>query len=234
MFRWLWLCLCLWMVALPSAHAAGVESATDEAEALILRKLAEDSAYFKFILAEQKAGRTGDLDASTFAREVKRAQGLEPIIDYIVNTARKNSDGERLDLARVRAKAGGSYVQLATMLNLIGTVRADDYLRAEELARQVDLSVGFGPTQSIEGYQTALTRHYYYLRAVALYHAHEDADAVKWFGQIDADTDVRAMNMRKKKEIESLRLADLSERPIAVTDGRAALGRPPENVLDVL
>ncbi|MCO4748010.1 MAG: hypothetical protein KC912_24670 [Proteobacteria bacterium] len=216
--KWSVWCLVLFcaLFALP-VQAAGIEDAGDQAETLILRKLAEDSAYFKWILSEKKAGRTGDLDAKTFEGEVRRAKGLEPVIDYIVDTARKKPNGERLDLPRIRSQAGGSYIQLATYLNVIGTIRSEDFLRAQQLAEQIDLEVGFGPTQSIEGYRVALTRHYYYLHAIALYHAHEDAKAVQWFGQIDSDTEVQAMNLTRKKEIESLRLADLSQRPIAVT-----------------
>ena len=65
------------------------------------------------------------------------------------------------------------------------------------------------------------------------------------------DMEPRALMRRKESVYKDLALDDesldrhsllqamvehpiLIERPIAVTDGRAALGRPPENVLDVL
>lgn len=209
------LTLMLTLLAAPS-QAAGIEEAEDQAETLILRKLAEDSAYFKYILGERDAGRTGDLDKDTFAKEVRRAEAIEPVLEYVLDTARSTPEGERIDLARVRKASSGTYPNLAVYLNLIGAVRADDFIRAQQLAEQVDLEVGFGPTQSIEGYRVALTRHFYYLNAVANYHVHEDERAVQWFGQIDKDAEVKDMRLARKKEIESLRLAYLSERPVAV------------------
>ncbi|MEZ4317185.1 MAG: CsgG/HfaB family protein [Myxococcota bacterium] len=224
---WFLLALGAWL-AVP-AHAGSLEEAGDEAETLILRKLAEDGAYFKWILAEQKAGRTGDLKPDVFEGEVRRAKTLDPVLESIVESAREQREGERVDVVRVRKAAPTTYTQLALYLNLIGTLRSHDYLRAQALADQIDLKVGFGPTQSIEGYRVALTRHYYYLRAVALYHVQEDAKAVQWFGQIDADTEVRAMNLPRKKEIETLRLADLNTRPIAVASFTSQKGEGDEN-----
>lgn len=204
-------------LGIPTARAQA-PSALDEAEQVILRKLAEDRAYFAWRVKQvgdrkAAAAEIKKIGKENFQKEVDRANTMIPVLDYIINTAEKTDSGERIALSRVKSPI---YEMLGAYLNLIGTVRSKQYSRAKAFADKIDLKVGFGKTQSMEDFMDVLTRHLYYLNGLVRYHLHEDQEAVAWFGQIYADTEVRAMNLEKKRDLVNKRLADLHKLAVAV------------------
>jgi TolB-like protein len=202
-----------------SAVQAASKDALDEAEQIIVRKLSEDKAYFNWRLKQKKKGIVPkDIKKNrkeVFKKEVARARVLVPVIDYIINTANKKKKGERINLKKVKAP---TYRVLSNYLNLIGTIRSGNFERARVIANKINLTVGFGKTQSMKDFGLALTRHLYYMKGIVLYNLREDKKAVRWFGQIKADVEVRAMNLKKKRDLANTRLADLHKKPVAVSN----------------
>ncbi len=198
------------------AGAAAVD-ALDEAEQTIVRKLSEDRAYFAWRIKQKKENTAQAeikrMGKEAFNEEVKRARQLTPVVDYLLTEVEKNREGARISLAKVKSP---TYQMLGNYLNLIGTIRARQYARAKVFAERIDLSVGFGKTQSMPEFMDVLTRHLYYMQAMVRYNLHEDEQAVKWFGQISADTEVKAMSLKKKRDLVNTRLADLHKHAIAV------------------
>jgi len=207
------LALLLSSISIPTFSAE--KNALDEAEGIIYRKLSEDRAYFKWRIKQKKTGeKPKDIKGKVFEDEVKRAKIMVPVLNYILKTVDTKKAGERIVMARVKSPV---YKMLARYLNLIGNVRASSFSMAKANADSIDFSIGFGKTQSMKDYGLKLTRHFYYIKGIVMYHLHEDGDAVQWFGQIKKDEAVKNMNLKLKRDLENTRLADLHKKPIAVT-----------------
>ena len=212
-FKFLVLSILLCLISIPAFSTE--KNALDEAESIIYRKLSEDRAYFKWRIKQKKTGeKPNDIKGQVFEDEIKRSKIMVPVINYMLQTINKKKAGERLEIARVKSPV---YKMLANYLNLIGNVRASNFSRAKSNSDNINLSIGFGKTQSMKDYGLKLTRHYYYIKGIIMYHLHEDSNAVQWFGQIKKDEEVKNMNLKLKRDLENTRLADLHKKPIAVT-----------------
>ncbi len=212
------------IVVAPQLVAAANPSATTLRD-FIFDKLEYDTEYFRNVLRLAKAGkRDSRLDAAKFEREVKRARTNVPVLGLFGREKPAYLTGQPLSLP-TKNVAHRVYTNLLAILNMLQAEEAQRFeavLVAGEFVAIEDREQWGRVRETGADYYVQLYRKYFYMMAAANFALGNDAEAVRWFARIEADSDLQSLRQSitneapDPKRARAVMLDRLRSQPLAV------------------
>lgn len=214
----------------------------------ILEKLSYDRQYFQRVLRHESAGsRPDSMRKAEFAREVRRATRLSPVLEEIFASKSSYEAGKYLPQldrgARTRV-----YDNLVGLLNMCLATQRGDPKRVLSFGSRInvrdldDLGVR---VRGEPAYRLRLLREYFGLMGWAAFRVGQDREVNRWFRKIVRDKRMKALRNlsgeegltpeeKRIRRASRLRLATLAVMPLENLGGQAEDDWWKEGLMEVL